>query len=364
MIHSLRPSGRAIAVVTAIAVTGFTPIIAGVPAHADGPVYTHVKRKAQHKKQKQKQKQKNRAKKAAVQAPARLSLKTGGPTTPLLPGRTYTWPYSITNSSPARAEAVTFRTPMPSGLEFVSAQGDCSWAGGQAVCALGSLEKGQVVNGLLSAKVSQGAQPGSAVNGIATVDWSKGATSTSFPSSTIAPTADVVVTKSAPGTVLPGDAYEYELNVVNRGPAAAENVVLNDAIVPLTRKAGPVQITRADSACAVNSAETGLTCDLGTMVTGARQTIGVRVKLGPAVKPGTVIAGPALAKTPTFDVDLSNNDADSRTRVKAPVTAAASGLHQLPATGSDTQTMLDMALGLLGMGLILLRLGVVRRRRG
>lgn len=393
MIHMLRPGPRVLAAVTAVAVSGLAPVLVLPSAYADGPVWSQSENRAPKKKKPRTTKPRQghgngQSQNAAVPAHktgskqaqssiAKIELSTGGPSTPLIPGRTYTWPYTVSNSGPARAGSVTFAAPLPSGLEFVSAQGNCSWQGTQAVCQLGSLDQNQSVSGVVTAKVSAGALPGAPVNANATVHWDNGQTNGYFPGTSIGQASDLVVTKSGPGSARPGTVVPYEIKVVNRGPSAAKAVSLADTIQPISpRRAGsavPLEIVKASAACKVH--KVSLACNLGDMSAGATKVVSLSVKLGPKLKPGTVLNLPAEATTPSNDIDLSNNNAAVQTKVgseaPAPAVAAASNLSQLPAsnmaqlpaTGSDTQTVLDLALAFLGIGLILLRLATMRRRR-
>lgn len=373
MIYQLRPSVRALAVVTAVAVAGLVPSLTE-PAHADGPIRAHAQRKAS-KSQREAPKRHHKAPRMhhqvrPVAKPAKVVFTGGGPRVPVKPGTVYNWPYSVTNQGPVRAAGVTLQTPLAAGLEFVSAQGSCSFQGTAPVCQIGDLAPGQTMTGLITAKVSVTALAGQAVLNTAKLTWAGSKSSGAFPATSIAETTDLVVTKSGPATVRPGETATYDVTVRNQGPATADQVVLNDNVAPVRAgQAVPVTLLDSPAGCSADNTGTvgapGLVCAMGDLAVGAVKTVTVRLKVGPKAKPGTVLQAPAKAATSTFDTDLANNNAAVRTKITAPIRLAAdhlNQLNQLPETGADNQIFIDLALGMLGLGLIFLRLGRSRGR--
>jgi uncharacterized repeat protein (TIGR01451 family) len=261
---------------------------------------------------------------------------------------------------------VTLQTPLAHSLEFVSAQGNCSFQGTAPVCQIGDLAPGQTVTGLITAKVSVTALAGQAVLNTAKVNWAGSKGSGAFPATSVAQTADLVVTKSGPATVRPGETASYDVTVRNQGPATASQVVLNDNVAPVRAgQAVPVTLLDTPAGCSAGSTGTvaapGLVCAMGDLAVGAVKSVTVRLKVGPNAKPGTALQTPAKAATPTFEMNLANNNAAVRTKVTAPIRLAATRLNELPATGADNRIFIDLALAMLGLGLIFLRLGRSRR---
>jgi hypothetical protein len=107
----------------------------------------------------------------------------------------------------------------------------------------------------------------------------------------------------------------------------------------------------------------------------------------PKAKPGVVIKAPTRVTTATIDTLMANNSAVARTRVAAAPRVARArvpsrslaalprrapgkglaevpgkGLTELPSTGLPAKPFIDVALGLIGVGLIMFRLGRPRRR--
>ncbi len=88
--------------------------------------------------------------------------------------------------------------------------------------------------------------------------------------------AELSVSKSAPATVLSGDHLLYTLQVVNRGSAAAANVVVSD---PLPPQLDFVSILRAPGgACRYEGADRTLRCNLGSLAPGQEVTIGLQTR--------------------------------------------------------------------------------------
>jgi uncharacterized repeat protein (TIGR01451 family) len=373
MIYKLRPSVRALAVVTAVAVAGLAPSLTE-SAHADGPVEAHAQRKApskHHKAPRKHRPHKKHHKAKPAMKPAKVIFNGGGPTAPLKPGALYNWPYSVTNQGPVRAAGVTLQTPLAAGLEFVSAQGNCSFQGNAPVCQIGDLAVGQTMTGLITAKVSVTAVAGQAVLNTAQVNWAGKQSSGVFPRTSVAVTADLAVTKSGPAEVQPGETASYDITVRNQGPATASKVVLNDNVAPVRAgQAVPVTLLDSPAGCTADTQTAGapgLVCAMGDLAVGAMKTVTVKLKVGPQAKPGSVLQTPAKAATTTLELDLANNNAAGRTKITAPVRAAAQHLDQhldqLPDTGADNRIFINAALAMLGLGLIFLRLGRSRSRR-
>lgn len=167
------------------------------------------------------------------------------------------------------------------------------------------------------------------------------------------------------------------------GAAAAASRVCGRHIGP--RVAAPtVKIVGGSAACrpapagptAGGAAGGGLVCALGTMAPGTSASMVFKVR--PKVRPGAVIKAPARVTTATIDTVAANNTAVATTRVAAPVLARArvpgrplvavprrvpgKGMTELPATGVPAKPLAAAAFGLIGLGLILYRLGRSRRR--
>ncbi|MGZ8791333.1 MAG: IPTL-CTERM sorting domain-containing protein, partial [Thermoanaerobaculia bacterium] len=97
--------------------------------------------------------------------------------------------------------------------------------------------------------------------------------------------ADVAVTKTASaGTISIGEQVDFILTVRNNGPATATNVVVSDA---LPANFAFISATPTQGSC---SGTTTVTCNVGTMLSGATVTITIR---------GTVTTTPSMTNTAT-----------------------------------------------------------------
>lgn len=120
--------------------------------------------------------------------------------------------------------------------------------------------------------------------------------------------ADIAVVKTAaPGPVLPGSALTYTVDVSNRGPSPAVNVLLTDFL--------PAALTRGEFSVDGGSTFfpwTGV-YSLGTLPSGETRTILIR---GTVVSSATGdIVNTAVVESPTPDPDLSNNTSTAVTPV-------------------------------------------------
>lgn len=383
---------RGLVVIAAAALLGAIPLAAS-EARADGPVgnwgHRHFVGRHPHRSAH------GRAHGQSAGKLAKVGVSTSAPSVPILPGRTYSWPYAIINRSPALADQVTFTVPLPSALHYVSAQQTCAWQGNAVVCRLGNLKPGQSVVGVITALVDSKLHPGQSVSSPVQVNWcgtksgsgsassgssgsagvashaACGNATTAFPSVKVAETADVAVTKAGPIKVRPGQSLPYEMTVTNNGPSVAKNVTLHDTVQTPTHSGQVVLPAGKDGAgCASSGKPMSTVCGLGTLGVGETRTIKIEIRPGTRFQPGLCIPATSQVGSSTPDTNLSNNVASTCTKVTAPFVAkaAVSGPPvrlpntRLPNTGAPLTQMLDEAAALIGLGLILHRLGRPRRR--
>jgi uncharacterized repeat protein (TIGR01451 family) len=433
MIHT---AGRRSAVVLVATALAGAAALAGQAwqAHADGPVWGNGRMHAAprhhrtpphkpHKPHKPNKPHKpprshgaNRPG-VALTRPAHVQVSTNAPGVAILPGRTYSWPYAVTNASPTKAGQVVFSAPLPKSMEFVSAEQNCVWRGGAAVCGIGTLQPGETKAGVITARVPAQTAPGTEISSPAMVRWDSSQSTTHFPPVRVAHTADVAVAESSVKKIKPGPFVPFDVLVTNNGPSEAENVVLREtAKTHFGNGQSEVPQIYAGSACLLATFATrqmgaSLVCNLGTIKVGETRTVHLKVIPGPDYKPGkfrpgTAIEVPSEVASPTMDTNLANNHAIATTKVMPGVPLAGPAtrkgrqiIHQgqfrpgsayaqgrggvgtgnghlpgggggpvrghggLPYTGAPVTTMLHGVAALLGAGLILYRLGRPRRRR-
>ena len=135
------------------------------------------------------------------------------------------------------------------------------------------------------------------------------ASSGTVPVSVLPPGADLAVTAAAsPATVHTAGQVTYTLAVVNGGLQTAQNVRLTDHL-----PAGTTFVS-ATAGCTVTSGVLG--CSLGTMASGAQQTVTLVVTVGPGLA-GTTVVDAAQVTSDTADPNTANNTATALTPVRA-----------------------------------------------
>jgi len=138
--------------------------------------------------------------------------------------------------------------------------------------------------------------------------------------------ADIVVTKTGPATVVAGGSLTYSITATNNGPAAAAGVVIQD-ILP----AGTTFVSATNGGTVSNGVVTWPT--LASLGNGASVTYQVTVQ---APASGTLL-NTALATSTTYDPVLSNNNGSAPSaQVSTTVTATADLSITKSHTGSFT----------------------------
>src|SRR2546423_4951227 len=127
------------------------------------------------------------------------------------------------------------------------------------------------------------------------------ANNTAAATSTVATSADVGVTKTAPASATDGTNITYAIGVTNSGPSDAPGVTATDVVPAHTSF---VSATPSAGSCTGTST---VTCSLGSIASGAAVNLALVVKLDPTTPGGTVIANTASVTSPTTDPDGANN---------------------------------------------------------
>ena len=131
--------------------------------------------------------------------------------------------------------------------------------------------------------------------------------------------ADLVVSKTGPATVVAGQTIQYTLTVRNDGPSTARAVTLTDTM-PLG--VSFVSVVASVGTCTTNQpGQRTLTCGLGDLLPGPvnQATVTVNGLVAPDVAEGTSLFNEAVVSSATADPD----NTDNRAGVTTTVTAAA-----------------------------------------
>ncbi|KAB8140778.1 DUF11 domain-containing protein [Chloroflexia bacterium SDU3-3] len=224
---------------------------------------------------------------------------------------------SYRNSGPSLARGVVITDTLPSDLTFVRAvPAPTTNAQGVAMWAVGDLAPGAsgVITVTMASDYDQLEATRAVTNTVAvgspTPDPTPGNNTSTH---TVAvETADLVVEKTMPATVMPGDSLVATLAYRNDGPAPATRVVLRDV--------APEGLT----VVATDPVATGpgLRWSLDLLPPGASGVVTVTFLVAPTAAPGTVYRNQAIISTPTADRDPTNDSDWSESRViPRPITA-------------------------------------------
>lgn len=244
---------------------------------------------------------------------------------------------TIHNHGPSDATNVELTDSLPASLSFVSAapsQGSYDSASGVwSVGALTAAGPTSTATLTITATVLEaGATTNTAtVTGSDQPDPNPGNDSDSA-SLNGNPLADLVVTKSGPATVTPGDDIVYTIVVTNQGPSAAVNVVITDAT-----PAGLVFVSNT-GACT-----TAYPCSLGTLPNGASRTITTTFAVPADYGGANPIVNTAIGSSDTPDPNTGNNQGSAQTAVgpgNADLAISKSGPAAVASGGAISYTLL------------------------
>ena len=265
-------------------------------------------------------------------------------------GTPYTYAYEVINWGPDSATAVDFAAVLHGAASFESAsstQGACTFtpATDTVGCSVGGLTSGS------SATVEIVVMPADGMSSDASVTSAAGEdpdlannAATSSPEVLPSDSADLWVYANSgvddtgfgsAGYVIPGDPYDYSIDVINYGPAAARGVLLS-VLLPFG-----VEFQEADAECTVfadDGLSTLVTCRLGRIETA-------RTVLLTAVTP--VGAAGRTLRTEVI-VDGSGADPGPQPNGSANYLVVGPGLSAENETGSEGGLAIEIPLELFG----------------
>jgi len=209
---------------------------------------------------------------------------------------------TVTNRGPAAATGVTLTNALPAGVNFVSvtsSQGACLRQGGLVTCDFGQLTPGAAAVATVTVTpFGVGVFTNSATARGAQLDL---VTNNNFAQAITAarPLSDLLLAQTVSANFAPvGQPLTYTLNVTNRGPNAANNVRLTDALPE-----GVILLAAAASQGSCTNAGGKVTCGLGNLAANARAQVMLVVQ---ATVPGS-ITNSAIVASDEVDPFGTNN---------------------------------------------------------
>lgn len=168
---------------------------------------------------------------------ADVVVDTKGPRGAIVPGKTYNWPFEVTNRGTVPARDVALTTTPDKNLKVLAAPPKCHWRkAGLLVCHIGLLPQGKTRHGVITATVVPPTHTGKArkehvqLRNPVQVSWHNAPTPerrlAAFPPVEVSP--DGSDTGAAPQTA--ADELPYPLMVTEHGPGTAESVVVRSPI--------------------------------------------------------------------------------------------------------------------------------------
>lgn len=263
-----------------------------------------------------------------VVASADLSVRKSGSPDPVRVGQPLTYTLTVGNAGPNAATSVNLTDNLPRDAGFVSVTsetGSCAapdpgTAGGVVRCDLGGIDVGGSAQVTITVRPQRGADR---VTNSANVrggefDPDEQNNRASVRTS-VSPVADLAIRKAAPAQIREGDRFDYRLNVSNRGPSTAQNVLVRDNL-----PAG-IKLVSAPQGCQ-NRGGT-VTCEREALKSGQSAGITLRVEAKEAGKK----TNRASVRGAAFDPDRRNNEDSATTRVRAKPAPPSDGC--LPGAG-------------------------------
>jgi len=224
-------------------------------------------------------------------------------------GDDVTFTVTVHNNGPSDATGVRVLDALPQGLGFVSAtpsQGSYDpIAGSWDVGTLPAAGAGSSATLTVVAHVlADGAMTNTASIDAHDQPDPNGANNSASASLNGNPLADLVVTKTGPATVTPGDEIAYTIVVRNDGPSAATGVVVTDPT--------PAGLEFVSNAGACTAA---YPCTLGTLADGASATITSTYRVPADYAGANPIVNSASAGSDVPDPVSTNNQSSASTNV-------------------------------------------------
>ena len=241
-------------------------------------------------------------------------------TTPVVTaGENASFTITVENEGPDPANDVTFTDAIPAGTTFVSltrTSGEnashCS-TGATVSCTFNVLLAGQSSTYTLVVRAGDVTSISNTANvTTSTFDDDASNDSSTAPTVTVVPSADLALTKSGPASATAGTNATYVITLRNNGASTAANVSLVDTLPANTTF---VSLTQSGPAFTCTPAAASVTCTRATLAPLAVTTFSITVAVAPtATGP---LTNSATVTTTTTDPVADNNTATATTNVTA-----------------------------------------------
>jgi uncharacterized repeat protein (TIGR01451 family) len=286
-----------------------------------------------------------------ILAGADLTVSKSGPASAIAGDPSgYDYTLTVTNNGPIdNTGGFSVTDTLPSGVTFQSGSG-CAAVAQVVTCTnttglTNGAQQSFTIHVLLASSSIGTISNTASVTSTGTPDPNSANNTSNIVMTTVVTQADLSITKSAPSTVVAGNAFDYTVVVTNNGPSDnAGGFVVTD-----TLPAGTLfQSVGSDSTCLATGQN--VTCTIATgLVNGATRGITIHVSVPPTVANGTVLSNTAtVASSGTSDPSSSNNvSAAATTTVQA--RADLSITKTAPAT-AVAGTAFDVTIGITNNG--------------
>jgi uncharacterized repeat protein (TIGR01451 family) len=227
-------------------------------------------------------------------------------------GGTITYTITVTNHGPSNAATVTWHDPM-NGNQVTIDGYPCGDTGLTVSCSVGTMAPGETRTFTITATVKPDLPDGTVITNCAVV-YTGTSPETNLDNNqscldtTVAPAADVEVTKAGPATVQAGGTMEYTVTETNHGPDEATGVILTD---PLDESL--LTVVSLPTGC--TDASGTIVCLVGTLGVGESKSFTFTVKVADSAPAGTEIDNCATVSSPGVDLRTSGETACVETTV-------------------------------------------------
>ncbi len=238
------------------------------------------------------------------------------------------------NNGPGSSAPTTVTDKIATGLEFVSAGGNCGYSAGtrEVTCTVGELANGESQTSEFTVSPSTGTE-GQVIENTATVAAPASDPVPTNNSSTdalsVVPRADLSLTAAlSPASPSAGQTATLTLTAHNAGPNAATGVTIVD-----TLPAGIEVVEPLPGGCSIS--ERTITCSVVGLGSGGEQSVVIEFIPNSSLVGKTVTDTATITGTST-DPDTSDNSTSTEIKVPSPVLSGEADGQSVTVTGGAT----------------------------